>query len=162
MRLLLSTTFAAAALASAAFAAPASVTVNISPALQKEAGKTYGLVEVQRLADDLKRAVTRRLDETGVLEGARVELTLVDAKPNRPTFQQMRDKPGLSYLSHGVGGARIEGRATAVDGAVTPISYQWYETDIRNTWYQSTWGDASTAFERLASRLARGETYASR
>lgn len=162
MRLLLTTTLAAASLATAAFAAPASVNVLISPGLQKEAAKTYGTREVQRLADDLKRDVTRRLDETGVLSGAQIELTLVDAKPNRPTFQQMRDKPGLSYQSHGVGGARIEGKAIAVDGAITPISYQWYETDIRNTWYQSTWGDATTAFERLASRLARGETYASR
>lgn len=162
MRLLLTTTLAAASLASAAFAAPASVSVKISPELQREAAKTYGIAEVQRLADDLKRDVTRRLTETGVLSGAEIDLVLVDAKPNRPTFQQMRDTPGLSYQSHGVGGARVEGKATSVDGAITPIAYQWYETDIRNTWYQSTWGDANAAFERLASRLAQGETYASR
>ncbi|WP_304176950.1 hypothetical protein [Phenylobacterium aquaticum] len=161
MRLLLITAIAAAS-ASTALAAPAAIQVRISPALQVEATKTYGPREVQWLADDLKRLVGQRLDATGVLDGAQVELTLVDAKPNRPTMQQMRDKPGLSYLSHGVGGARIEGKATSVDGTVTPISYQWYETDIRNSWYQSTWGDAETAFQRLASRLARGETFASR
>jgi hypothetical protein len=155
--------FAAASLgAAAANAAPAEVQVQIGPKLQKAAADSLGVKEIDRLAADLKRQVERELGRTGVLEGARVELTLVDAKPNRPTFKQLGDRPGLSYESFGLGGARIEGRAVAVDGAVTPIRYEWYESDIRYAPYRVTWSDADTAFSQFARGLARGEAYARR
>ncbi len=148
--------------AAPALAAPPEVTVAIGPKLQKEAVEHLGVREVDRLADDLKRSVERELGRTGVLSGARIELVLTDAKPNRPTFKQMADKPGLSYASFGLGGASIEGKAISTDGTVTPLKYQWYESDIRWARERVTWGDADTAFGQFARRLARGETYASR
>lgn len=148
--------------ATAANAAPAEVQVQIGPKLQKAAADSLGVKEVDRLAADLKRQVERELARTGVLDGARIELTLVDARPNRPTFKQLGDRPGLSYESYGVGGARIEGRAVAVDGAITPIRYEWYESDIRYAPYRVTWSDADTAFGQFARRLARGDAYARR
>jgi hypothetical protein len=157
---------AAAAMASAAVAAPLvpspDVTVTISPQLEKEAVKTYGVKEIDQLAGDLQKQVSRELTRTGALTGGRVELTLVDAKPNRPTFKQMSDRPGLSMRSFGVGGARIEGRAIAADGAVTPISYRWYESDIRESWGRATWGDASYVFQHVAHQLGRSAVVASR
>ena len=164
MRTTLSVSILALALigAGAVQAAPTEVQVQIGPKLQKEAEKTLGVREVDRLAADLKRQVEREVARTGVLDGARLELVLVDAKPSRPTFKQLGDRPGLSYESFSLGGARIEGKAIAVDGAVTPLHYQWYETDIRWSPYRTTWGDADTAFGQFARRLARGETYASR
>jgi hypothetical protein len=141
-----------------ALASPAQVQVVIGPKLQLEAERTLGKGDVDRLARDLERQVARELERTGVLSGARLELTLVDAKPTRPTFKQLGDKPGLSTRSFGLGGASIEGRAIAVDGAITPIAYKWYETDIRFAPYGVTWSDANTAFGKFAHRLARGET----
>jgi hypothetical protein len=146
----------------AAVAAPAEVQVQIGPKLQKTAADSLGVKEVDRLAADLKRQVERELGRTGVLDGARIELVLVDAKPNRPTFKQLGDRPGLSYESFSLGGARIEGRAVAVDGAVTPIRYEWYESDIRYAPYRVTWSDADTAFGQFARRLARGDADARR
>jgi hypothetical protein len=148
--------------ATGANAAPAEVQVQIGAKLQKAATDTLGVKEVDRLAADLKREVERELGRTGVLDGARIELTLIDAKPNRPTFKQLGDKPGLSYESFGLGGARIEGRAIAVDGTVTPLRYEWYESDIRYAPYRVTWSDADTAFGQFARRLARGDAYARR
>lgn len=162
MRAMLFSPLLLALAAAPAFAAPAEITVKIGPKLQKEAVEHLGVRDVDRLASDLKRAVERELGRTGVLDGARIELTLVDAKPNRPTFKQMADKPGLSYESFGLGGASIEGKAISVDGTVTPLKYQWYESDIRWARERVTWGDADTAFNQFAHRLARGETYASR
>ncbi|MFD1189296.1 hypothetical protein [Phenylobacterium conjunctum] len=156
MRLLLVSLLAAGA-ATSAVAAPPTVTVNLSPAVRKAAAETYGVAEVDRVAESLRQTVARKLDRTGALQGAQVDLTLDDVKPNRPTFKQLGDKPGLSYQSFSVGGARVTGSATAADGSVTPVSYQWYETDIRNAWYQPTWGDADRAFGRLADRLSRGD-----
>jgi hypothetical protein len=165
MRVLALAVLASSLVSSAALAAPPSATevsVVIGPKLQAEAAKTYGVKEVDRLAEDLRRDVIRQLDRTGTFAGAKIELTLVDAKPNRPTFKQLGDKPGLSYQSFGLGGATIEGKATSIDGVVTPIRFSWYETDIHEAWYRSTWGDAGYAFDRLAYRLGRGDAYASR
>ena len=151
-----------ALVATPALAAPAQVEVTVGPKLQKEAAEHLGVKEVDRLAADLKRQVEREIARTGVLDGARVELVLVDAKPNRPTFKQLVDKPGLSMESFSLGGAAIEGKATAVDGTVTPLKYQWYESDIRWAHARVTWSDADAAFGQFAHRLARGETFARR
>ncbi|WP_394761685.1 hypothetical protein [Phenylobacterium sp.] len=147
---------------SAAFAAPASVSVTVGPALQAEAVKTLGVREVNDLAAQLQRTVEKRLAKSPGYDGARIELVLSDAKPNHPTFKQMGDRPGLSYESFGVGGAKIEGRAVAADGAVTPIAYKYYESDIRWARYGGTWADAEGTFQRFAYDLGRGRSIASR
>jgi hypothetical protein len=153
---------AALSAGSAAMAAPAQVRVAIGPELQAKAEKTYGVRDVRELADELQRDVERRLARSGAYDGARIELTLADAVPNRPTIKQLGDKPGLSYESFGVGGARIEGRIVAPDGRVTPVAYRYYETDIRYARHLGTWSDADWTIDRFADRLARGDAYASR
>jgi len=142
---------------SVALAAPATVTVSIGPEFQKKLDKTYGQREGRFLTDDLKEEVETALARSGRFPDARVELTLTDAKPNRPTFQQLRDTPGLSMESFGVGGAAIEGRIVAADGTATPLTYKWYETDIRQAYGDWIWSDATWTFNRLARQLARGD-----
>jgi hypothetical protein len=155
---------AGAALASAtgAFAAPASVSVVVGPKLELEAQRTLGVREVDDLAKSLQTDVEKRLAKTGAYDGARIELVLVDAKPNRPTFKQLGDTPGLSMRSFGLGGAKIEGRAVAADGAVTPLAYDYYASDIRWARGQTTWSDAEWTFEAFADKLGQGKAVASR
>jgi hypothetical protein len=153
---------AALSVSSAAMAAPAQVQVDIGPKLQAKAEKTYGVREVRDLADELQRDVERRLAKTAAYDGAHIELTLVDAVPNRPTFKQMGDVPGLSYQSFGVGGAKIEGRIVSPDGRVTPVAYRYYESDIRYARNLGTWSDADWTFDQFAAKLAKGDAYASR
>lgn len=150
------------ATATAAAAAPASVTVTIGPELQAKAAKTYGERDVDRLAAELQKAVARELAKTGAYDGARIQLELTDAMPNRPTMKQMGDKAGLSFQSLSVGGADINGQAVLPDGSLKPISYRWYETDIRNARGTSTWHDAEWTIDRFAHRLAREKEVASR
>lgn len=146
----------------AALAAPATVQVRLDPKLEKLAVTRYGEKEVQDLASRLKTRVERALARTGALPDATVELVLEDAMPNRPTMQELGAKPGLSMESFGVGGARISGRVVQADGAVTPVSYAWYETDIRQAQDKWTWSDAEWTFDRFASRLSQGKSLASR
>lgn len=167
MRTLAFAAAATLALAPAALAAPlppvSAVSVTIGPELAEKAEATYGVRDVQRLADELQREVEQELARTGGLgDGGRLELVLVDAKPNRPTFQQLSDTPGLSFQSFGLGGATIEGRAVAADGTVTSLRYRWYETDIGQAAYGATWSDAEWTIDRFARRLARGEVLAQR
>lgn len=162
MRTLVIATAAVLASASSALAAPAAVTVTLSPEMQAQAVATLGEREVDDLAFGLLATVQRRLARTSAFDGERIELVLIDARPNRPTFKQLGDRPGLSYWSFGVGGAAIEGRAIAADGTVRPLNFQFYETDIRSARLGGTWADAQWAFNRFAYQLARGELVASR
>ncbi|MBW8814533.1 MAG: hypothetical protein JF588_13990 [Caulobacterales bacterium] len=162
MRLITLATLAVLASAGTAAAAPASVSVALAPDLQKKFTKTYGQREADMLTADLKQTVERALAKRGAHDGARIDLTLTDAVPNRPTFKELGDKPGLSMESHGIGGAAIKGRIVDADGAVTPVDYHWYETDIRQVRGYWTWSDAEWVFDRFASRLAKGEEVARR
>lgn len=158
MRLMMFSAAALLASATAALTAPASVTVSVAPELQKTFDKTYGMREAERLTRDLQVTVEKTLARSGAHDGARIELTLTDVKPNRPTFKQLSDKPGLSMQSFGVGGAAISGRIVAADGTEKPLSYHWYETDIREASYNWVWSDAEWTFDRFARKLARDGT----
>jgi hypothetical protein len=156
---------AAAALlisATGALAAPASVSVTVGPELQLKGQKTLGMRDVDDLAKSLQSGVEKRLAKTGAYDGARIELVLVDVQPNRPTFKQLGDTPGLSMRSFGIGGAKIKGRAVAADGAVTPLSYDYYASDIRWARGEATWSDAEQTFQQFAAKLGRGPAVANR
>jgi hypothetical protein len=155
--LLLGAALAAAPLASASAAIPISdVSVKIGGPLAAKS-KEYGARELDWLAAELRSDVQRALSAKGLTGGGgRLELTIVDAKPNRPTFAQMARTPGLSMESLSIGGARIEGYEVAPDGARRPVSYEWYETRLQDAVGSVTWSDAETAFERFASGYAAG------
>jgi hypothetical protein len=162
MRFLALSAAALLASATAALAAPVSVTVAVAPELQKTFEKTYGVREAERLTADLQSSVEKTLARSGAHDGARIELVLTDVKPNRPTFKQLSDKPGLSMQSFGVGGAAIKGKIVAADGSEKPLSYHWYESDIRQASYNWIWSDAEWTFDRFARKLARDAGIAQR
>jgi hypothetical protein len=163
---LMAAPIAAASLA-AAQAAPAhavaQVNVTIGPELQAKA-KIYGQRELDTLARELKRDVETAVRRHGgaTAEGGQLNLVLADATPNHPTFKQLGDTPGLSMQSFGIGGARIEGALVHADGTSEPVRYAWEESDIRQSYGQSTWGDAEWVFQQFADRVAHGEQLAQR
>jgi hypothetical protein len=162
MRLLALAAAALLASATTALAAPASVDVTVGPELQKKFEKTLGVRESEFLTKELRESVEKSLASRPAFDGARVELVLTDVRPNRPTFKQLGDTPGLSFESFGVGGAAIEGRVIAADGTQSPIKYKWFETDIRQARTTWVWSDAEWTFDRFARRLARGQEVAGR
>ena len=161
---IIAVTAAAAFLAAAgsAAAAPASVIVTVAPELRVKAERVLGVRDVADLAADLKKSVTRQAARSSAFDDARIVLELTDAQPNRPTFKQLADRPGLSYESFGVGGVRIEGHAILAGGRMIPLSYNYFETDIRYSRVGGTWADAEAAIDRFAYRLGRGERVAER
>ena len=106
---------------------------------------------------ELVQTVERTLARRGALQGATVNLVLTDLKPNRPTFQQAADRPGLSIIdSVSIGGATIEGEVITADGQTQPVKFDRYSTSIREVYGYTTWQDANRAFDRLANNLAAG------
>jgi hypothetical protein len=127
----------------------ASLSVTFSDELQERFEATYGVREKATLEAEINRRLGPMLQR-----GYHVTVEVLDARPNRPTFKQMGDRPGLSFQSFGIGGASLRAVVRAPDGRVAePLSYSWYETDITQSFYQSTWGDASTAIDGFARRL---------
>lgn len=143
-------------LAGAARAAPASIEVAIGSELQAKAG-VYGQRDLERLAERLRAEVQRETARAGVYDGARIVLELTDAVPNRPTFKQLSDNTSLSYDSFGIGGARIEGHIVSPNGQVVPLSYRYYDPDIRYAELRDTWFEADWTIDRLARQLGRGK-----
>ena len=144
-----------------ALADPATVSVTIGPDLQEKT-RDLGERDVREQADRLAEVVRRALADSGNLDGARIDLVLTDLKPNRPTFEQMADRPGLDpHRSISIGGAAIEGRITTADGRVLPVKYDWFSQSLAEVRGFSTWQDADRAYERLANRLVDGR-YVSR
>ena len=142
--------------AAPAIAEPALISVSLGPDLQEKA-EELGPREVQEQADRLAELVGRALAREGDLDGARIELVLTDLRPNRPTFQQMADRPGLDgHLSRSIGGAAIEGQITTADGRTLPVQYDWYSHSLADVHGINTWADADRAYRRLAVNLADG------
>jgi hypothetical protein len=146
----------ATALAVPALAQDPTVNVSIGGDLTENA-EDLGQRDVDLQLQRLQRVVTRELARRGALEGARINLVVTDLKPNRPTFQQAVDRPGLSIIdSVSIGGATVEGEVITADGQRLPVRYSRYSTSIRDVQGYNTWQDAEWAYSRLAANLASG------
>ena len=151
--------FALVALAGLALvAAPASaltVEAKVSPEFQTKLEDDYGVREARILTQALTTKVEGAFARQGV-RADRVVVTIEDAKPNRPTMQQISDTPGLDPMrSVSVGGARVTGTAYDARGtAMGTLEYDWYETDLTNVIASTTWSDARWSFDRFARRFA--------
>ena len=156
MRAVLAFAVLLAGVAQPALAAPdvSRIRVSIGPELAKKTND-IGARDLDILVDELRRTVARKTPPRP--GGGTLDLVIEDAKPNRPTPQQMSNTLGLSLESFGNGGARISGQYVDAAGVRTPIAYGWYGTDIRWARHSATWHDAGVAFDRLADRLAKDQ-----
>jgi hypothetical protein len=134
------------------------VHVHIGPQLEAKANE-YGQRDLDELTRDLKSSLERALAAKGRMgaDGGRLEVTITDAVPNRPTFAQMGRNPSLSMRSIAVGGASMQAEEIGRDGSRHASAYSWYENDIRNERGAATWTDAERAFDMFAHRLADGK-----
>jgi hypothetical protein len=147
----------AVALSLAAIGSASALTVEtkVSAEFQKKIDKDYGARE----ADILGAALAKRVETTFAREGVKADhvvVTIEDARPNRPTMQQISNKPGLDPIySISTGGARLTGVAYDASGKeIGAYQYDWYETDLTNVVGAATWTDARTTFDRFARRFA--------
>ena len=120
----------------------------------------YGDKDLDLLKKRLQSKIEKRFSKKGIAisENAStiLRVTLADAKPNRPTFEQQSRDVSLSFQSIALGGAEIESELVTRDGrSLGNINYRWYENDIREASFGSTWSDTYRAFDRYASRAAK-------
>jgi len=155
MRIAALATSALLAMALAMPAAALTVEAKVSPEFQKKLDDDFGAREARVLTESLTQKVNSIFTSRGI-NAERVVVTIEDAKPNRPTMEQVSNKPGLdSMRSISIGGARVKGVAYDASGKeIGTLDYDWYETDLRNTLASTTWTDARTAFDRFSRKFA--------
>ena len=146
----------AAVLAFPAVAAATDITVEFSPEFQQKLEEDYGVKEGEKLKKDVIADLERELRKSNI-DPARISITIVDAMPNRPTMQQMADRPGLDMLrSKSIGGMDLEGVAYDLSGnAIGEFEYDWYETNITMVGAAGVWGDANRASSGFARKFAK-------
>ena len=145
------------ALATAAQAQAPNVTVTLGPKLQEQV-EDLGPREVRDQADRLAERVREALARRNDLNGTAVNLVLTDLKPNRPTLQQLSDKPGLDRIrSVSIGGAAVKGEIVTADGRSLPFEDDRFNSSLADVYGFSTWWEADRVFDRVARRIAEGD-----
>lgn len=154
-------TAAALAFAQGAMAAPISIApVTISEELQTRIDEELGAREADYLRDEVTEATTEAMARRGESVSANapltLEVTILDAKPNRPTFHQLSTTPGLDMaLSRSLGGANLRGVLRTSDGRVVrEITHRRYNYSLDEVEAYTTWTEASRAIRRFADKVA--------
>jgi hypothetical protein len=150
------------ALAGPAAAGPVTILPStLAPEFEAVIVEDYGRREAGYLQRRVDRAVEHALVRAGATpaQGAalRIETTIVSARPNKPTLQQLSDLPGLDYMrSIGTGGAELTAVLRGADGAtVGEVRHRYYSYDLRYVYANTTWHDAERAISGFARKLAR-------
>lgn len=149
---------AAIAFAPAALAQPNITPVSFSPEFQTELVEELGTREGEFLSAAVTQAIRDELTRRGAGAGAPVtiEVSIVDADPNRPTMQQLMDTPGLDFRSVSIGGAELQAVLRGADGQVlTEVSHRRYNHSLQDIGgAATTWTEARRAIRRFADKVA--------
>jgi hypothetical protein len=119
-----------------------------------EKADDYGERELERLAgylrDDLERELAGHLGEGGLT----LNVTILDADPNRPTPAQMSGPRGLHHSSYSLGGADLEAELVDASGTVVEsYGYSWQSFNLEMAAGRSRWTDAKRTFDRFADQI---------
>jgi hypothetical protein len=136
----------------------ASITISASEKVMGE-NELYDQTDVESLKRSLYKMVSNNLKNKELMDpqGAKLEITLVEITPNRPTLAAMTKRSGLSYQSFGIGGAELDARFVAQDGTdIGSMHFRWRQTQLDQfSQGQSTWYDAKQGFLKFANRLVK-------
>lgn len=150
-----SLTAAAASVLLAGLAHAASISVTYSEDFAEMLDEEYGEREGDVLSGVIIRDIEQALARNEV-DATVISIVIEDAKPNRPTLEQLGARPGLDPIrSISIGGMALAGKAFDADGnEIASIEYEWFENNIRDVIGTGTWGDARRASDRFSRRLA--------
>lgn len=156
--------FAPTALAAPVTIAPVALSAEYQTKVDDEIGDRDSGVLSDFVTRTVSRAITQRGGELSPNAPVRVEITIVDADPNRPTWEEMRATPGLSqFWSVSTGGAELQATLRAADGRVlSEVNHRYFSNSLADIiGSPDTWSDANRATYRFARKVADAYTAAS-
>ncbi|XBQ15076.1 MAG: hypothetical protein ABL308_08890 [Oceanicaulis sp.] len=134
--------------------------IEIGPELSERAGE-YGERELLILQRKLEGALIDALLDAGRYaevddpSASTLLVVIEDATPNRPTFQQLADRPSLSARTVSIGGARVTAVMSDPAGdELGRFAYSWRTPALDREQYTLVWTDAENAFDRFARMVA--------
>jgi hypothetical protein len=137
---------------------PTPTRVTYSPEFQNQLDEEYGAREGVYLTREVNEAVAAALAARGVAlnPSIAIEVTIVDADPNRPTIQQISDRPGLDAIrSISIGGANLHAVLRRADGtAISEVDHRRYNHSIEDVGASTTWSEARRAIHQFANKVA--------
>lgn len=133
--------------------------VVFSPEFQSDLAEDYGVREGDYLSRALTRALnselTRRGASVGEAGALAVEATIIDADPNRPTFKQLGERPGLDAVrSISLGGAELRAVLTRDGLVVGEVTHRRYDISLTDVIGAGTWSAAHRAIRQFAAKVA--------
>lgn len=142
-----------------AFAAPAwaqTTPISFSPEFQTALEEDFGVREGEILRVAVNDAITRELSRRGVsADSARIDVTIVDAEPNRPTMQQLSHRPGLDMGSISIGGAELRAVIRGANGQTTEVTHRRYNHSLADiAGAATTWTEARRSIRQFAVKVA--------
>lgn len=151
--------FLLASAAVLAFAAPAwaqTTPVSFSPEFQTALEEDLGVREGEVLRAAVNDAIARELSRRGVsVDSASIDVTIVDAEPNRPTMQQLVDEPSLDFASVSIGGAELRAVVRGAGGATNEVTHRRYNHSLADiSGAATTWTEARRAIRQFAVKVA--------
>lgn len=141
---------------SASVASATEINVGFSELFQEKLVEDFGPKEGDRLAEEIRDDLTLQLDKRGVAP-AYVDVLIVDAEPNRPTGQQLRDSFGILDFgsSFSVGGMELIAIAyDEVGDQIGEIEYRFFD-EFSSQPGATVWFDARRASDRFARKFAK-------
>lgn len=146
---------ALASLALAPIAFAVEISVNYAPEFIEVLEDDYGLKEGEILAKEINKDLSRELIKAGV-DVAAVNVTILKATPNKPTFQQLSDNVGLDFSrSISIGGMKMSADVMDASGeTISSLEYGWFESQLEFAGI-TTWADARRASDIFARKLAK-------
>lgn len=132
--------------------------VSYSPAFQTALNDDIGVREGEYLRQTVTREIERAIARRNVAAtGARIDVVIEDAQPNRFTMQQLRSRPDVdSMRSVSVGGAELRAVLRDANGAVlTEVTHRRYTSSLRDLYFEPlTWTDANRTIRQFAEKVA--------
>lgn len=122
----------------------------------------YGDRAIEHLLEEMQEEIVQDFSKRGLSLSdsapTLLRITIVDAKPNRPTFNQLSKDASLSYKSFGTGGADMTAEFISAGGNIVGTAeYDYYSSFSDRVGIQSsgTWADADRSFSRFSKKLSK-------
>jgi hypothetical protein len=134
--------------------------VSFSPEFQVLVDEELGAREGDYLRETVTRRVAAALSQRGVTVGqsanVTIEISIIDADPNRPTMEQQSQNLGLDGLrSVSIGGAELQAVLRGSDGRVlSEVTHRRYDHSLADVFGSDTWHAARRAIGQFANKVA--------
>lgn len=148
--------FSAPALAAPVTLSPVSFSPEFQATLEDDLGPREGEVLQAAVTQAVSAALTRRGASVGQGAGLTVEVSIIDADPNRPTMAQLSEQPGLDGgRSISIGGAELHAVIRGADGTViSEVTHRRYNHSLEDVFGATTWSEARRSIRRFAEKVA--------